>query len=121
MALRKEEIDAVYDKEKRVMKERTRITIDVSPEMRKRIKVAAAESGISISEYLGRILEDAVPGKASESTEGHPVTLEAIERLRRLREKIFRENNGQYFEDSSELLYQQREERTRQLMGELEE
>ncbi len=42
MALRKEEIDEVYDKEKRVMKERTRITIDVSPELRQRIKIAAA-------------------------------------------------------------------------------
>jgi hypothetical protein len=121
MALRKEEIDDTYDKENRTMKERTRITIDVSPELRTRIKVAAAENGVSISEYLGRILEESVPVKASERTEGHPVTLEAIERLRRLREKIFRENNGQYFEDSSELLYQQREERTRQLMGELEE
>jgi hypothetical protein len=121
MALRKEEIKDAYDKEKRVMKERTRITIDVSPELRKRIKVAAAENGVSISEYLGRILEESVPARAAESTEGHPVTLEAVERLRRLREKIFRENNEQYFEDSSELLYQQREERTRQLMGELEE
>ncbi len=121
MALRKEQIDEFHDEENRVMKERTRITIDVSPELRKRIKVAAAENGISISEYLGHILEESVPVKHPEITRGHPVTLEAIERLRRLREQIFQENNGQFFEDSSELLYQQREERTRQLMGEAEE
>jgi hypothetical protein len=121
MALRKEQIDEFHDEENRVMKERTRITIDVSPELRTRIKVAAAENGISISEYLGRILEGAIPARNTERTKGHPVTLEAIERLRRLREQIFQENNRQFFEDSAELLYQQREERTQQLMGESEE
>ena len=121
MALRKEEIDEIYHKENRAMKERTRITIDVSPELRKKIKVAAAENGITISEFLGRIIEESIPVRETESTQGHPVTLEAIERLRRLREQIFQENNGQFFEDSAELLYRQREERTKQLMGEAEE
>lgn len=121
MALRKEQIEATYNEEIQTMKERTRITIDVNPELRTRIKVAAAENGISISEYLGRILEESVPIKDTGITRGHPVTREAIERLRRLREQIFQEHNGQFFEDSAELLYQQREERTRQLMGEAEE
>lgn len=121
MALRKEEIDDTYDKESQTMKERTRITIDVSPELRTRIKVAAAENAISISEYLGRILEESVPAQNSGRAQGHPVTLEVIEQLRRLREQIFQENNRQFFEDSAELLRQQREERTRQLMGNLEE
>ena len=121
MALHKEQIEDTYDEENRVMKERTRITIDISPELRTRIKVAAAENGISISEYLGRILEESVPVKDTGITRGHPVTREAIERLRRLREQIFQEHNRQFFEDSVELLRRQREERTRQLMGEAED
>src|SRR5260370_6377642 len=121
MALRKEQIDDTYHEENQAMKERTRITIDVSPELRTRIKVAAAENAISISEYLGRILEESVPVKDTGITRGHPVTREAIERLRRLREQIFQEHNGQLFQYSVELLRQQREERTRQLMGEAEE
>ena len=44
---------------------RSRITIDISPELRRRIKVAASQNDLSISEYLGRILEQAVPDEAS--------------------------------------------------------
>lgn len=90
------------------MKECTRITIDISPELRRHIQLAASQTDISISEYVENILEKAVP-------QGHPVTLEVIEQLRRLREQIFQENNEQFFEDSAELLNQQREERTREL------
>jgi hypothetical protein len=115
MAIRKAEIDEVYDKEKQAMKERTRITIDVSPELRKRIKVAAAENGVSISEYLGHILEESVPVKSSGRTPGHPVTREAIERLRQIREAIMQDRNGKSFEDSTEIIRQMREERSREL------
>jgi predicted HicB family RNase H-like nuclease len=121
MALRKEQIDQPYYKESRNMK-RTRITVDIDPELRKRIKLAASQADISISEYVENILEKAVPHEINIlQPQGHPVTQEAIEQLRRLREQIFQENNGQFFEDSVELLRQQREELTRQIMGEAEE
>ena len=44
---------------------RSRITIDMSPELRRRIKVAASQRDVSISEYLGSILEENVPDAAS--------------------------------------------------------
>ena len=44
-----------------------------------------------------------------------PVTQETIERFRRIREKILQEHNGQPFEDSTELIRQMREERTKYL------
>lgn len=103
--------DVNENEEDQPEEERISITIDVSPALYAKIEAAAAEDALSISEYLERIVEESV------SARGHPVTLEAIERLRRLREKIFLENNGQFFEDSSELLYQQREERIRQQMA----
>ena len=48
--------------------------------------------------------------------QGHPITREAIERLRQLRKKILQQHNGQLFEDSAELIHQMREERTQYLM-----
>lgn len=115
MALRKDDLYEGYNKGNQAMK-RTRITIDVSPELRKRIKKAATEHELSISEYLGRILEVAVPQEASGiEYQGHPVTREAIERLRQVRERILQDRQGKPFEDSNELIWQMREERSREL------
>ena len=119
MALRKQEFDDNDEQSSKTTK-RSRITIDVSPELRRRIKVAASQSDLSISEYLGRILEAAVPEETNAAQQtGQPVTRETIERLRRLREQIWEENNREFFEASAEGLRQQRDARTRYLMGEL--
>ncbi len=52
--------------------------------------------------------------------EKHYVLIEDLwaERVLQVRERIMLETNGHIFEDSTELIRQQREERTRQLMGE---
>jgi hypothetical protein len=115
MALRKEQIEVNYDKENQAMKERTRITIDVSPELRQRIKLAAFQNNISISEYLGRILEDTVPREISYSKEMKPLTREKLERVLKVREEIIAHTYGRTFDDSTELIRQMREERTREL------
>ena len=47
---------------------------------------------------------------------GRPVTPEAIERLLKFREEIIQETNGQIFEDSAEILRQEREKRIQHLM-----
>jgi hypothetical protein len=100
-------------------KKRTRITIDVSPEMRRRIKMAALQNDLKVGEYIGRILEENVPDEVlPKRIQGHPVTREAIERLLRFREELIKETNGVLFEDSTEILRQEREKRTRHLMGE---
>jgi len=116
MALSKEDFhDDIKQKEANTMK-RSRITIDISPELRRRIKVAASQNDLSISEYLGRILEQAVPDEASIiEAEEQPITLEEIEKLRRLRKLILQDRQGKPFEDSSEMIRQMREERTRYL------
>ena len=116
MALSKEDFhDDIKQKEENTMK-RSRITIDISPELRRRIKVAASQNDLSISEYLGRILEQAVPDEASIiEEEEQPITLEEIEKLRRLRKLILQDRQGKPFEDSSEMIRQMREERTRYL------
>ena len=115
MAVRKQDFD---DNEKQVGKttKRPRVTIDVSPELRRRIKMAASQNDQSISEYIGKILDEAVPPEVSTiQQQGHPVTRDAIERFRQLRKKILAEHNGELFEDSTEMIRQMREERSREL------
>ena len=120
MAIRKQDFDDGDGEQAKNAKKRTRIAIDVSPEMRRRIKMAALENDLSIGEYLGRILEEHVPEEApAKRIQGHPVTREAIEQLRQLREGIMQDRQGKPFsEDSTQMLRQEREERTRQLAGE---
>ena len=118
MALRKEDLDA-DDEQRDNAKKRSRMTIDISPELRRRIKMAALQNDLPIGEYVGRILEDNVPEEVSMAQRQHrPVTREAIERLLKFREELIQETNGQLFEDSAEILRQEREKRTRHLMGE---
>ena len=120
MALRKEDLDNNNDRQRGHPAKRSRITIDITPELRRRIKLAALQQDLSVSEYAGRILEEAVPEeKSMTQQEWHPVTRDFLEKVYQVRERIMRESKGQLFEDSAELIRQQREERTRQLMGDL--
>jgi hypothetical protein len=115
MALRKEDFDDDEQQEDITMK-RSRITIDVSPELRRRIKIAASQNDLSISEYIGRILERSVPNELSlVEQERHPVPSDILEEVNRIRERVIRESKGHIFEDSAEVLRQQREERTQYL------
>jgi predicted metal-dependent RNase len=98
---------------------RSRITIDVSPELRRRIKLAALQHDLSISEYVGDILEEVVPKEASTAQrQHHPITHEAIERLKRISEQIMQDRGGKLFENTAEMIRQMREERSKYL-GEL--
>jgi len=65
------------------------------------------------------ITDEPVLGQSSmERVHWHPVTPELLEQVYRVREQIMQESKGKIFEDSTEIIRQQREERTRQLMGE---
>jgi uncharacterized protein (DUF1778 family) len=116
MALRKQVFDENEDEQPLKKAKRSRITIDVSPEMRRRIKMAAARNDLSISDYLGGVFEVNIPDEESVvQREGQPITQEAIERLRRIRKQILQDHQGKLFEDSTEMIRQMREERTQYL------
>jgi hypothetical protein len=116
MALRKEEFHDDDEQQEANTMKRSRITIDISPELRRRIKVAASQRDASISEYLGRILEENVPEEMNlVEQEAHPVPSDILEEVDRIRERVIRESKGHIFEDSAEVLRQQREERTQYL------
>ena len=65
MALRKEDFDEEEEHQEANTMKRSRITIDISPELRRRIKIAALQNDSSISEYVGDILEKIVPDEAN--------------------------------------------------------
>jgi hypothetical protein len=115
MALRKEDMYYNDDQEARTTK-RSRITIDVSPELRRRIKMAATQNDLSISEYLGRILDEAVPREVNPvQRQRKRMTRETLEDIYRVHEEIKQHTQGKVFEDSSEIIHQMREERSREL------
>jgi hypothetical protein len=94
---------------------RPRLMIDISPELRRRIKIAAARQDLSIREYVEDILDQAVP---SQKRERGQLNSAAIEDLLKTREEILHERQGEPFTDSTELIRQMREERS-DYLGEL--
>ncbi|MBI3961873.1 MAG: hypothetical protein HY335_03895 [Deinococcus sp.] len=88
--------------------------IDVTPELRRRIKIAAAKRDLSVRDYVVAILERAVPaGERLGVEQGRTVTAEMIERLEQIQSTLMQ---GRTFsDDSTELINQAREERTAEL------
>src|SRR5712692_7663194 len=86
------------------------LIISIVPELRRRLTRAAAQSNVSIEEYVGRILERVVPPE-TDSTQRRTGGLNrvAVDELKQYREEIRRAHPGQVFEDSVELLRQARE------------
>jgi hypothetical protein len=116
MALRKENFNDDDNQQEATTMKRSRITIDISPELRRRIKVAASQRDVSISEYLGGVLEENVPDEINlVEQDTHPVPADILEEVDRIHERVLRESKGHIFEDSAEVLRQQREERTQYL------
>ncbi len=95
------------------------ITIDItiSRELYHRIRLASKLNNLSLNEYIEQTLGEAVPGEASLTQHQYrPMTREAIERLREISEQIMQDRGGKPFEeDSAELIWQEREERSRYL------
>ncbi len=104
------------DSQRRLPGKRPRLMIDISPELRRRIKVAAAQKDLCVNEYVGRILEEVIPRESNllENRERGRLNSTAIEDLLRTREEVMRAHPGEVF-DSVETLHQIREERLKEL------
>lgn len=92
-----------------------RLIIDITPELSRRIDLAARQNDLSIQEYVGSILEQTVPSETNLTRRRRGLNSEAVEELLRFQEEIKRAHPGVVFEDSAETLHQIREERTREL------
>ena len=99
---------------------KTGLFIEVAPELLRHIQAAAARRNVSLQEYVRRVLEQSVSSETSiDEVEGgqqrKPINRAAVDELIQYREEIRRAHPGLVFEDSTELLRQAREERTREL------
>jgi hypothetical protein len=94
---------------------RLRLIIDITPELSQRIKIAAAQNGLSVYEYVENMLEQTVPPKMNLTQRRRALNSEAVEDLLRFQEEIKRAHPEVVFEDSVETLRQHREERTKEL------
>src|SRR5438093_13129843 len=85
------------DDHNRLPGKRPRLMIDISPELRRRIKIAAAQKDLSIREYVEDILENVVPPEKSflEKRERGRLNSTAIDDLIKNREEIMGTHPGQ--------------------------
>ena len=95
--------------------QRNDLIINIHPQLRRRLTIAAAQSNLSLEEYVGRILEQVAPPETGAAKKRRGLDWAAVAELKRYREEIRRAHPGQVIEDSVELLRQAREERTREL------
>jgi hypothetical protein len=91
---------------------RPRLTVDINPALKRRIKVAAAAQDIPISSYVARVLEQAVPASdtASKPSDG-AITSEMMRRAQKLKA----EQRAPFPEDSADLIRESRKQRHAQL------
>ena len=118
MALRKEEFHYDPNEKKPMDKAKSSersITIDISTELGARIAAAAQQQRLSINQYLESLLSEAVPVQAEMKHVRRPITLNDVEKLMQVRDQILREHGGVPFENSVEMLHQEREEREKEL------
>lgn len=80
------------------------LIINIHPQLRRRLTVAAAQSNLSVEEYVGSILEQVVPPEANNTQRSGRLNRAAVDELLKYREEIKRAHPGQVFEDSVELL-----------------
>ena len=74
MASEKQYMDDDHsEEEKNATRKRSRITIDVTPALRRRIRLAALQKDLSISEFVGSVLDENIPDEESLSRrQGQP-------------------------------------------------
>lgn len=122
MALRKEEFGDSNERARAMgsdqSMQRDSVIIEVSRGLRRRVKAEATRKHLTISEYLEQLLDEMVPEIDERLKSGHPLTQETLDKMKEVREELFRRNNYQYLGDSVKEIRQMREERIRQLMGE---
>ena len=92
-------------------RKRIRLSFNATPDLRRRIKLAALNQNLSLSKYLGQVLERAVPVE-EKITEAkyHPVTNKTLEAVDRIREMLMQGREENFFGDSVESVRQMRED-----------
>src|SRR5438128_9828880 len=91
---------------------RPRLTLDVSPALRRRIKMAAAAEDLSVSAYVTRLLDRVVPaGRTLKRSPDGTISAATLRRFAALRA----DQRTPFREDSADLIREGRIERENQL------
>ncbi len=93
----------------------TMLTIEISPELLRRIEDAAAQRDLSVLAYIEDVLEQAAPKVSAASASTEPArtsTQQALDPFRDVREAILQTTCGVLLDDSVEEIRRMREERT---------
>ena len=94
----------------------SKFRIDLSQGLQRRIRLADSQNGLSISDYVECILNEVIPEKTDiAQRERRYLTDEILQAAFVVRKQIIEHTNGKIFEDSTELIRQMREERSREL------
>ncbi|MEO8970738.1 MAG: hypothetical protein ABI406_03950 [Ktedonobacteraceae bacterium] len=95
--------------------DRSRLIIDINPDLRHRLELAAEQKDTSLREYVEELLERIASYDTNNAQQRRPMSSETFQELLRLREQIKHNHPGQVFDDSTEIIRQMREERSRYL------
>lgn len=118
MALHKDEF-ADDKRRSNKPKNRSRFTIDVDDDLRRKVRIIAAKKDVSVNQYVTAALKEKLARETIEEEQvGQPVSQEAIDRLQRFHDRLACETHGELFDGTTELIRTMREERTKYLMGE---
>jgi predicted DNA-binding protein len=92
---------------------KSRFTLDMTPELRTRLKVAAARKGITMRQYSLSAIEDQLEKEEVGALASGTFNQDAVEKAKELQKSIF--GNHKLADESTELICQAREERVSQL------
>lgn len=92
---------------------KSRFTLDMTPELRTRLKIAAARKGITMRQYSLTAIEQQLDREETGVLASGTFTLETVEKARALQESFFGERR--LVGESADLIRQAREERASQL------
>lgn len=112
MAVRRHEHDDDHTED---TENETDSKIEISPEIRQRIKRAATKNNLSVEEYLERMIEQAEKHDIVLQEQRKPLTQEKLVAIFRAIEEIQQHTQGQIFDDPVEVIRKMREERTQEL------
>jgi len=92
---------------------KSRFTLDMAPELRTRLKIAAARKGVTMRRYSLSAIEQQLEREDVGVLASGTFSREAVEKARALQKSVF--GKRKLADESTELIRQAREERVNQL------
>ena len=93
--------------------DKSRFTLDMAPELRTRLKIAAARKGVTMRQYSLSAIEQQLLREGVEVFAAGSFDRDGIDKAKALQQAVF--GKRRLRDDSTELIQQAREERTSQL------